>query len=490
MHTMELYFRRADDAGQALEGGLDLAALAETGHDAEPPQASSKLEPDPSGDPCSLPDQGWSVIACRGEAGDRLLALAAPLVEKRARDQDAEVTIYRVRPGMSTPEAARWLRRIFIGNKLEEEIPGYVLIVGDFDQVSLELQQILSTEPGIHVGRLAFDRADQYEAYIAKLLRSERSPPAGRARSLFFTAEDGTRATALGHRSLMRPVMADALSLAERGRFPASEIVEIPGWGARAGHELLAAAADTRPSILFTCSHGLGPPAGGWPSPATQRSLQGALSLGPDQVLTGDRVADTLFLPDGIWLLFACFGAGTPAHTPYAHWLHRLANLGEPVGNIDAVLAALPTAGSAPFVAALPQAALANPEGPLAVIGHVDLAWSYSFQAIEEVGSRDRHRRFFTLVQQLARGSRAGLALSTLLRARERAKLDVAIEADFQARAEGSGYESWPRSERMRMGHRWMLHQDIDGYILLGDPAARLAIAPGAPGATPDERAR
>lgn len=478
MRALELFLRSDQAIGQALDRGLPIDALAATHHDAAITSARATVKPDPGGDPNSLLDQGWGVIASRGEEGERLLALAAPLLEKRAGDQDAEVTIYRVKPDMDVSRAARWLRRTFLGDHLEHEIPGYVLILGGFDLVSLELQQVLSIEPHVHVGRLAFDREDQYEAYIAKLLRSERATPGELARALFFTARDGTPATDLGHRSLMGPSLTSARSLYEQGRFPAQEFIEIAGHRSTAGDDLLAAAADERPAILFSCSHGLGPPRDGWPSLDEQRARQGALCLGKDRVLSGDRLRDRSFLPDGVWVLFACFGAGTPAHSAYAHWLRRLAELGEHAGDIDAVLAALPPEGASPFVAAAPQAALANPRGPLAVIGHIDLAWSYSFVALEELGNRARHNRFVTLLQQLARGSRAGLALSTLLRARERVKLDIAITADREQRVGPSRETARSEAERVRLGHRWMLHQDIDGYIVLGDPAARLAIDP------------
>ena len=479
MHELELFLRCDQAPGEALEVGLPIDALARIPGipDIAPPRAT--IKPDPGGDPSSLRDQGWGVIIGRGEQGARLLALAAPLLEKRAGDQRAEVTIYRVPPDMDAPRAARWLRRIFLGDSLEHEIPGYVLILGGFDQVSLELQQVLSTEPHVHVGRLAFEREEQYEAYIAKLLRSERAVPGKLARGLFFTAQDGTRATDLGRLRLMGPTLASARTLREQGRFPAHELIEIPGYGPTAGDQLLAAAAGEGPAILFSCSHGLGPPRDGWPSLDDQRARQGALWAGENQAISGDLLRDRPFLPDGVWLFFACFGAGTPARSAYAHWLHRLAELGEHVGDVDAVLAALPPEGSSPFVAALPRAALANPRGPLAIIGHVDLAWSYSFIALEELGKRARHNRFVTLLQQLARGGRAGLALSTLLRARERVKLDVAIAADHEQRGGPARDAVHSEAERIRMGHRWMLHQDINGYILLGDPAARLAIDPG-----------
>ena len=53
-------------------------------------------------------------------------------------------------------------------------------------------------------------------------------------------------------------------------------------------------------------------------------------------------------------------------------------------GSVAAVLKSLPESGQRPFLAALPQAALSNPEGPLGVLAHMDLAWTYAFTSSQE----------------------------------------------------------------------------------------------------------
>src|SRR6185436_10307699 len=132
-------------------------------------------------------------------------------------------------------------------------------------------------------------------------------------------------------------------------------------------------------AVLLSVSHGLGAPRGGWKSGGEQRALQGALALGGGDVLSAAELRDKRFLAGGMWFCLACFGAATPAESVYHAWLSLLAEQGAHTGRLEAVLKSLPKPGERPFVAALPQAALANPEGPLAVIGHVDLAWTYAF---------------------------------------------------------------------------------------------------------------
>src|SRR5215468_7538716 len=172
--SIELFLSRGD-AGPALARGLGVRALGEAG-EAEPgpagdPRPHSYV--DPGGDPNSLRDQGWGVIAPTGDAGDRLLALARPLIERRAADQETEVPVYRVPPDMTAARAAAWIDRKLVDNAMHEAIPGYLLVLGRPDQVSFELQQVLAG--AFSVGRLGFEADAGYEAYVDKLMRSERA---------------------------------------------------------------------------------------------------------------------------------------------------------------------------------------------------------------------------------------------------------------------------------------------------------------------------
>ena len=468
--TLELFLSPAGEPGQSLAHGLAARALADATEAQPAPGGDARPHSfvDPGGDPGSLLDQGWGVIAPAGEAGDHLLALLRPLIERRAEDQDAEVAIYRVPPDMTAAASAAWIDRKLVGNAMQDAIPGYLLVLGRPDQVSFELQQVLSA--GFHVGRVGFDADAGYAAYVDKLVRSERAPAPGPPRAVYFTARDGTSATEIGRRLLMQPCIADAEQQRDAGRFAARDIAAIEDEDpARAEARLVEAAA--APSVLFSCSHGAGAPPGGWGSPDRRRALQGGLCLGGGRQLDAERVSRAAFIPGGVWLLFACFGAGTPRSSAYHPWLARLAAHGEHDEDLGAVLASLPGEGEPAFLAALPQAALANPEGPLAVIGHLDLAWSYGFCDLDKMSRGERHRRFHELVAQLVKGTRVGLALSgSLMRARNQVQTELVVAAADAA----AGGDAGTVDPQVRLGHRWMVLQDLAGYVALGDPAARV----------------
>jgi hypothetical protein len=476
--SIELFLGPAGERGQSLARGLDAGALAEAGGDSRERERERDGDARPArfldagGDQGSLRDQGWGVIAPRGAEGDRLLALVRPLIERRAEEQDAEVPVYRVPPDLTAPQAVAWLDHKLVGNEYHGDIPGYLLMLGRPDQVSFDLQQVLGS--AFCVGRLGFDAEADYAAYADKLVRGERAPPR-LPRAVYFTARDGTPATELGHHRLMQPCIADAQEQRAAGKLAASELVAIEEDDpARGVDRLLAAAAASPGGLLFSCSHGAGAPRTGWSELAHQRALQGAPCLGGGEHLTAELVAKAPFVPGGIWLLFACFGAGTPRHSAYHHWLARLQEIGEHEEELAAVLRSLPREGEPPFLAATAQAALANPAGPTALIGHLDLAWSYGFQDLTKMSHGERHRRFHELVAQLLKGTRIGLALGgSLLRARNQMRTEVTIAADAEARAGDT-----PEEQRIRTGHRWMALQDLDGYVVLGDPAARLAVPP------------
>ena len=466
--TMTLELLLADEAPSGPRPGLPMAAL----RDAPRPEAVDEPEAlwDATGDPNDLVRQRWGLVAPAGARGDRLLALIEPLRRWRQEAQGgAPVAVYRVRSEMDGPYARRWKKAVFRHEgTAEQDRPRYLLLLGDLHETPLELQLELSTD--VYVGRLAFSSDAGYAAYVDKVLRWEGEAARDtRARMLFYTSRDGTSATELGHRALITPSVAAFRQRQEaEADFPRTHLQELGGDGAVPLETLLAQASEPGAGVLFTLSHGRGRPVCGWERPEARLEHQGELKLPDGRFLPASEVASRPFLPGGLWFSFACFSAGTPARSSYAHWLRQLP---ESDPNAQRGLEALPREGETPFIAALPQAALANPQGPLAVMGHVDLAWSHGFSA----RGRGTPSRFIELLKELARGSRAGVALHTLMQVLNETSSELTSLYNQEALERAHGLpSSTDLAERARL---WMMRQDLANYILLGDPAVRLPLA-------------
>jgi hypothetical protein len=466
--TIELLLAHADERPNLLRQGL----TANTLHGAPRPEAVELPEDlwDVTKDPNDLPSQRWGLVAPEGERGDRLLALVEPLKRLRQKAQGgAPVQVYRVPSEMTGAYAAGWKKEVFRHEKTpEKDRPRYLLLLGDLNEVPLELQQALSTDA--FVGRLAFATDAGYEAYVAKVQRwEEAAARETKARVLFYTSRDGSSATENGHTQLITPSVTACRERQQVDDFPKADVVAMGAEGKVPLDRLLAQAAEPGPGVLFTLSHGRGPPPGGWARPEDRLLHQGELMLPDRRFLPAEELASRPFVPGGVWFSFACFSAGTPSRSSYAHWLRQLPP-NDP--NARRGLESLPKEGERPFIAALPQAALANPEGPLAVVGHVDLAWSCSFND----KGRSTPSRFIELLKAFASGSRAGVALSTLLQFLNETSSELATLYNMEQMERTYGRPS--SVDPLERAWLWMQRQDLANYILLGDPAVHLPLAP------------
>ena len=476
--SLQLLLASADTLQPLLDHGL----APEAAWDAPRPTRLPRRAEVPSlartdAHPNDLPAQRWGVIAPESPEGQALLQAVAPLIEHRERAQGAPAYRYHVPADQDAAAAVRWRDEVYRAEEVpEEERPRYLLLLGDLHQVSIELQHVLAH--GAFVGRLHIAQRSGvpdlggYTAYARKVVAFETEAAVKEAPDvLLYTAPDGSAATTLGQALLVGPCQKE-VETRWRMRRPGMGLQVLSG--ARAGLEtLLGAAGATRSGVMLSVSHGLGQPSQGWASAEAQRALQGALNLGAGQVLSANLLRATPFLPGGMWFCLACFGAATPPSSLFHAWLSMLARRPADAAQLQEVLRSLPRPGERPFLAALPQAALANPRGPLAIIGHSDLAWMFSFA---EVGgaSRSRASRISSVLEVLANGSRAGVALEALMQIYR--DVNDGLMADYQTRQDALLEGRPDPVEPERHGYRWMLRNDLRGYILLGDPAARLSL--------------
>lgn len=431
--------------------------------------------------------QGWGLVL---PAGERHRAdWIAPLVAHREESMGRAAPLFEVEATDLTRADAlvSWVRRVLRAAPMETR-PLYLLILGDLDEVPLELQQHLSGEA--FVGRLAFvDSAgaadpSAYRSYAEKVVRWEREALEQQRLPVWvYGSGDGSHAVSWGQRSVLDPAV-EALGARRGSRRAYASVGALPS-GGRA-RDLLDAPALGRPGVLVSLGHGRG---GDLPAQA-RRSRQGALAWtgSRDGDLNATVLRDHLdsrpFLPGGVWLCLACFSAGTPTTSAFAHWLEQSSSA-----------ALLGLSSDRPFVAALPQAALAHPDGPLGFIGHVGLALALGFQDIGPGESFRRTRpasvRITALLQQIgtqpasersaAAGvwgprwggpQRIGAAFDTLVRDRVDLERDLADLVDDLVDDRGAA-----GVDPAVYGSMWLLRQDLAGYILLGDPAAHLPLA-------------
>jgi hypothetical protein len=462
--TLELLLARADDCQPVLHQGL----AEETLLGVPPPRGGELPEHlwDVNSDPNDLSKQRWGIVAPAGAEFNWLLDAVEPLRRVREETQGTPVAVYRYpkKPSreLEVTWALRWKKEFFRREgQAEANLPRYLLLLGDLHELPLELQQVLATDA--FVGRLAFPSRAGYVAYVDKVLRWEGlRPREKRARMLFYTSWDGTEATVNGYRGLIAPSVEACRGGQQLGEFPKVDVLECKGELPAPGEQLLAQVTQPGPGVLFSLSHGA---ASLW---GDRHERQGALVLPGGTSLMGQHVASRPFLPGGIWFFFACFGAGTPVKSSYAHWLDKLHESAPEAA--ERIASQLLPEGEKPFIAALPQAVLANPEGPLAVMGHVDLAWSYGFRD----HGRPTPSRFIGVLKALVEGGRAGVALHALQRFVNETSIELTmLYSEAQKTPAGGG-----RSliETVKWAELWMVRQDLSNYILLGDPAVRLPL--------------
>jgi hypothetical protein len=405
--------------------------------------------------PRDLASSGWGVVFPQ-QIDPEIREALTPLVEHRKR-QATVLAEHRFREiEHQTLESKRtFLRRLGAGPSEAadpDRLPYYLLLVGDPVEIPWGFQQQLGVQYA--VGRICFDTAEEYARYAETVIAAETgriSRP--RRLALFGTHHD--QATELMAEHLISPLRA-ALS----SSYPVETIL-----GGEATKERLARllGGDETPAVVFTALHGMGFPAGD----ARQLARQGALlcqkqpggsgPIGPDVYLAGEDVADGA-RPGGLVAFFyACHGAGTPQYDAYPQRA--------PSGN-GTLLEEHRLLAPRPFVASLPRRLLGHPAGgALAVIGHVERTWGYSFLC-QGVGSQTQV--FEDCLKRLLDGFPVGAALEPF--ALRLGQLATELTDLQQEACCGQPVDA---QEMVRL---WTALNDARGYTLLGDPAVRLPI--------------
>jgi DNA/RNA endonuclease G (NUC1)/V8-like Glu-specific endopeptidase len=413
-------------------------------------------------DPTRLAEAGWGVIFPFNSPPFIRDALK-PLLDHRKAQAGAYYKEFSGPTGLRPDEGKfAFLARNGVGPGPvdPEKVPYYLLIVGGPPTVSFQFQYQLDVQYA--VGRLAFESADEYANYARSVVEAE-TRPLGLERSVVFFAPQnpGDLATSLSSTELVSPLASPTDGIVRKlkpGTPPWKSTTLLGPDATKSTLRRILGGADT-PAVLFSASHGVGFPNGD----PLQLRRQGALLCqdwpGPDwnqpipetHYFSQDDVRGDSNLLGLISFFFACYGAGTPHLDDFAHAVFQKTRQ---------------TLAPHAFLAGLPQRLLGHPNGgALAVVGHVDRAWGYSFQW-ENAGRQ--LQTFEATLKLLLEGCPIGAALDFF---NERyAELATTLSSELEDIKFGKQPDDYA------LAGLWTAHNDSRSYVILGDPAVRVAV--------------
>ncbi len=399
-------------------------------------------------DPRDLSSAGWGVVFAPGVGEDVREALK-PLLDRRREEAGSLFKVYDYPPGTSKDDFLAAYGAGF-GPVNPEKVPYYVLLVGDPRALPFRFQYELDMQHA--VGRLHFDSAEEYARYAEGVLQAEDDTVERPREMAFFAAENPDDvATRRMCRELIEPLAA---AVAREG-WKQKLVLGEDATKERLGN--LLGGAET-PALLFTATHGMG-----FPYPHKRlRSDQGALlcqdwrgpeaepgPVSPDRYFAAADLGEEADIRGLVAFHFACYSAGTPREDSYYR-----AGLGRPERIAEH-----------PFVSRLGQRLLGHPRGgALAVLGHVDRAWTTSFSWTR--GETGEIEVFESTLKPLLDGHRIGFATEYFNQ--RYAGVSVVLSNLLEDR------DRRLSPERSRVERIYRANNDARNFVLLGDPAIRL----------------
>ena len=461
--TMPLPFGVLETGGFA--GGIDSAAIQQlraqgTGGNVPKEIIQAKGESDAAHfgmvggelNADSLEKAGWAVMF--GASVDKdIKTKLSPLIDHRKKQVGDDTLCKVLDPPGPKQSADDWLKSL--GTSLNvvdpsKGIPYYVMIVASPEDISFEFQYELDLYWA--VGRLWLESADAFERYAQSVVAYETQSKVPSSRKIVLFAPDyngkDNGASKLMVSNLVNPLITNPIGKAEK--FKIQSFVGASATKNNLNDIFSGSATYGTPTILFTGSHGLlklptskelGDAQGaivcqdwpGDPTPPLDTTYYAGWDLPKDAKLHGM-----------VHFLFDCYGLGWPRYDTY-----------NSKPNVEI--------SPAPMMARLPQTLLGRENGALAVLGHIDRAWSYSYEA----DGQPQDQSFRDVLTKLMNGYRLGSATDQFnLRW---AALSIPLSDTLQKMQTRRGLDQ-------QAAQQWIARDDARNYILHGDPAIKLRV--------------
>lgn len=399
-------------------------------------------------DPDDLAAAGWAVVFPGGADPAIREGLDELLKHRRADASARDERLFRELAYSSGESKLDFLARHGAGPGPVDprNVPYYLLLVGGPEAIPFDIQYQLGVQYA--VGRLDLDGPADYAAYAGSVVAAERGEVRRDRRAVFFgvgNEDDPLTRSSVDHfvKPLSKAFADDPVDW---------EVETVLGAGASKTKLDSFLGGGRTPAFLFTAGHGIGFDHGD----DLQRTRQGALvcsdwpgpmvwdggAVPPDHYFAAEDVGGDADVAGLVSFHFGCFTAGTP--------------------RIDSFERGKTPEEIAPhgFVARLPRRLLAHPRGgALAVVGHVDRAWESSY-FWDDAGSQTAV--FESMAHDLLSGRRLGPAMEVF----GQRSAELALDLD--------GTEA---SRDEVLARIWAAQRDARGYVVLGDPAIRVAAA-------------
>jgi hypothetical protein len=404
-----------------------------------------------------LSQTGWAAIFPEGLDPAVREALQPLLEHRREVAASRWPQGYRELTGPSAyrrgESATRFLQQfgVGLGGPVDpRQMPYLLLLVGGPELVPFEVQHELGA--AYAVGRLDLPSPEAYARYAESVVAVEKGAARPRKAVFFGPANPDDPATEVSSRLFVGKL---AQELATRPGIDGWELSTVVGPLATKARLTRELGGPDRPALLLAAGHGTAYPYG----TPHQREDQGAFVcqdwpgrlaaplIDRQHFFTAEDLPPEADLSGQMVFLFNCFGLGTPDRDDFYSLTPRPFR-----------------AADTPFTARLPQRLLEH--GALAVLGHVDRAWTASFLSSASTANEDL-RLFTDCLRRLMVGKPAGYAREPF--GLRWTGLSGVIHNRLQAQRRGEPVDV---EEFARLG---LPATDARNYVLLGDPGVRLA---------------